>query len=228
MGGILIIIIAVIEAGAISAGLLFLFSKGTSAAAQGVQQMSGLLEERQSLLTELEEISAQLVDSNQVREKGLEYIDASEALKAERGRNTITQAELETVEARLRELEEIERELEASGIETKEELKILNKKQKDLASKNDALKEQIAASMAQMDQFVSQMQMTAELQTQIDTIKTQLVLTQQKIDTLLLNIEQGNEQYFILKKRYDALDIEYAQLFEKFSEAEAQMAAKKS
>jgi hypothetical protein len=31
-------------------------------------------------------------------------------------------------------------------------------------------------------------------------------------------IQKGNDQYFILKKRYDALDIEYAQLYEKFAE----------
>jgi len=40
------------------------------------------------------------------------------------------------------------------------------------------------------------------------------------LSALLLQVEQGNEQYFQMKKRYDALDIEYAQLYEKFSESD--------
>jgi hypothetical protein len=36
-----------------------------------------------------------------------------------------------------------------------------------------------------------------------------------------MQIEAGNEQYFILKQVYDALDIEYAQLYEKFADAGA-------
>lgn len=228
MEGISVLIISIIEAALFAGGLLFLFAKSSGGSTQAVGQLADVVKQRQGLLTELEGLSAELVNVDLLKDKGKELIELLESLKAERGRNTITQAELETVESRLRELEEIERELEASGIETKEELKILNKKQKDLSAKNDTLKEQIAASLSQMDQFMSQMQLTSEMQSQIDTMKTQLVLTQQKIDTLLMNIELGNEQYFILKKRYDALDIEYAQLFEKFSEAEAAMAAKKS
>jgi len=50
---------------------------------------------------------------------------------------------------------------------------------------------------------------------------SQLTMAEEKIDTLILQIEIGNEQYFTLKRRYDALDIEYAQLYEKFSESEA-------
>ncbi len=52
-------------------------------------------------------------------------------------------------------------------------------------------------------------------------MKAELLQTLERIDMLLVQIEQGNEQYFIMKRRYDALDIEYAQLFEKFSEAES-------
>lgn len=226
MAGVLIIVIALVEAGLIAGALYFHFSKSAGAAQQVLTNLDEILREREKIKAEIDELVGQLVPAEKIKEVGKELIEANEALKAERGRNTITQAELETVETRLRELEEIERELEASGIETKEELKILTKKQKDLAQKNDALKEQIAASLAQLDQVMSQMEMSAELVGQIDLMKTQLVMTQEKIDTLLMQIEQGNEQYFILKNRYDALDIEYAQLFEKFSEAEAMMANK--
>ena len=139
-----------------------------------------------------------------------------------RGRITITQAELETVEGRLRELEEIERELEASGIETKEEINILEKKQADLASKNQTLQGKISESTQKLEAILGEMEFTAQQQEQIDAMKSQLLQTQEKIDTLLVQCEEGNQQYFILKQRYDALDIEYAQLYEKFAEAEGE------
>jgi hypothetical protein len=56
---------------------------------------------------------------------------------------------------------------------------------------------------------------------QLEAIKTDLLRTEQKTDELLMQIEAGNEQYFILKQVYDALDIEYAQLYEKFADAGA-------
>ena len=73
-----------------------------------------------------EEIYGKMVPFPDLAEKVLETRSYEESLKAERGRITITQAELETVETRLRELDEIERELEASALETKEELNIRN------------------------------------------------------------------------------------------------------
>jgi chromosome segregation ATPase len=56
------------------------------------------------------------------------------------------------------------------------------------------------------------------MQEQITRAKSELLKTEQQIQTLLEEIQAGNEQYFILKKRFDALDIEYAQLYEKFAE----------
>ncbi|MCO6429286.1 MAG: hypothetical protein J5J00_00370 [Deltaproteobacteria bacterium] len=227
MGNLIIIIIGLIEAIAIAAVLYVKASKGVSEVRDAVVQVESQLEERKTLLSDLQSVVVQLVDFSSIQAKGYHLIELTEALKAERGRNTITNAELETVEGRLRELEEIERELEASGIETKEELKILNKKERDLNNKNEALKEQIAVSMQKVEELMSQIQMSAELQAKVDEMKVELMQTQERVSSLLQQIEAGNEQYFILKKRYDALDIEYAQLFEKFSEAEAALGSKK-
>lgn len=224
---VLILVAGLVESIAANGFLFWKYSKGASSARDVIGKVDAVFTERTAVLDELRSIISEAVDPDLIKKNGQQLIEVLEALKAERGRNTITQAELETVESRLRELEEIERELEASGIETKEEIKILGKKEKDLRSKNDSLKEDIAASMSKMAEVLAQIEMSAELQEKVDSMKTDLVLTQERIDTLLLQVEQGNEQYFILKKRYDALDIEYAQLFEKFSEAEAQMGAKK-
>lgn len=227
MGLVLIIGAGLIEAGVL-AFLILRASRGSGTAVDvRGQAIAAELDRRRGLLLEFRALFEGMVPLPTTRARAREIASNQETLRAERGRITITQAELETVENRLRELEEIERELEASGLETKEELNILKRKEAELASRNDALRSQIASSVAQMDTLLNELQLSAEMQEQIQAAKTEILSTEENITTLLLQIEGGNEQYFILKRRYDALDIEYAQLYEKFSEADAAAGASK-
>ena len=215
------IIVMVIVSG-LSAGVMFFMISQVKVSVRGsLGKLEEELAQKKGYYQEIVDTYKQMVNIPEMKIKVDEYLELQESLKAERGRITITQAELETVEARLRELEEIERELEASNIETKEELNILKKKEKELASKNENLKSQLQQSIAQMDTLVGELELSAQMQEQVDNMRGELLATEERVSTLLLQIEQGNEQYFILKTRYDALDIEYAQLYEKFSEAEA-------
>jgi hypothetical protein len=49
-------------------------------------------------------------------------------------------------------------------------------------------------------------------------MKSELLRSEEKIQTMLNEIQQNNEQYFNLKRRYDALDVEYAQLYQQLTE----------
>ena len=69
--------------------------------------------------------------------------------------------------------------------------------------------------------MIKEVQLTAEMKQQIEDMRNELLTTETRIEELFKEIESGNKQYFVLKHRYDALDIEYAQLYERFSEAEA-------
>ena len=218
---IIVICVMLIEAGLVIGFMYFGIAKRRLDVRRTLDGLKKQLDDKKQLLTKVEGLYAQMVDVSELKKAGRDLKNARETLKTERGRITITQAELETVEGRLRELEEISRELEASGLETKEEVNILKKKERELTHKNQTLKEEIATSVAQINQLMAKLEMTVQVQEQVEGMKADLIRTQERIDTLLLEIEQGNEQYFILKRRYDALDIEYAQLFEKFSEAEA-------
>jgi uncharacterized membrane protein len=125
---------------------------------------------------------------------------------------------LEALEVRLRDLEEIGRELEASSTETREELKIHQRKEGELRSRNDALRTQIADSITKMEALIAEIEMTAQMQEQVSIMKSELLRSEEKIQTMLNEIQQSNEQYFNLKKRYDALDVEYAQLYQQLTE----------
>ncbi len=220
MAYVVVLIVGIITAGAAAGLLFFAIQQNQGGIVKNLKRLEAEYEKKNEFKERIEGYYAEMVDLGTIRQLISELTSVEEALKAERGRITITQAELETVETRLRELEEIERELEASGIETKEEFNILQKKQEELASKNQQLKEKIQSSLAELDNLMKEVELSSQMQEQVMLMKTELLQTEEKIDLLLLQIEEGNEQYFILKKRYDALDIEYAQLYEKFAEAE--------
>jgi len=220
MNFLVLLIVGIMGAAVVSGISYSLLRKQKGGSGGSSAKLRTEFEHRRGLREQLETLYTQMGEVGVLQKQGRSVITLREALKTERGRITITQAELETVEARLRELEEIERELQASSIDTQEEIKILQKKRTDLGNKNDALKQQISSSLDQMSSALGELEMSAQMQEQIQTIKSDILQTQDKIDGLLIQIEQGNEQYFMLKKRYDALDIEYAQLYEKFSAAE--------
>jgi len=217
----------------VSSGMLALFeylsvSKKKSAVEGQLKFLNSQAELKEQLKVSFGDLYGQMIDLSTIRKKAQEYHSIEESLKAERGRITITQAELETVEGRLRELEEIERELEASSIETREEINILQKKHADLNNKNQTLQGEIEGAHEQIVNVISKIEMSAQMQEQVEMMKAEMLEAHEKIDTLLTQIEQGNEQYFILKKRYDALDIEYAQLYEKFSSLESSQSSASS
>lgn len=220
------IIIALIEAVGLVAGIYFGLSRMKGGAGDVMGKLNADTNERRAIVTQIEECVQKLVPLAEVRKIVGEIIVVQEALRAERGRTTISQAELETVEGRLRELEEIERELEASGIETQEELKILQKKEKELKAKNEALQTQIKDSLDKLQALMGEVEFSAQAQEQMANMKSELLRTEQQIETLVVQMEESNEQYFTMKKRYDALDIEYAQLYERFTETEAANAPK--
>lgn len=174
--------------------------------------------QKQDLWDKVQSFRGEMASEDELFSRARDFLVARESLKAERGRVTITQAELEAIENRLRELEEISRELEASTTETKEELKILQRKESELKTKNDGLRTQIANSTAKMDALMAEIEMTAKMQDRVAVMKAELFRAEEQSQTLLNEIQRSNEQYFILKRRYDALDVEYAQLYQQFTE----------
>jgi len=49
-------------------------------------------------------------------------------------------------------------------------------------------------------------------------MKADLLKAEEQVETLMNEIQKGNEQYSISKRRYDALDVEYAQLYQQYIE----------
>jgi chromosome segregation ATPase len=200
---------------------LFLFRRargeGEEASAASALVNEELATKRE-LWNRLESIRRQMANPVEY-EKALSDLNiARETLKAERGRVIITQAELESVEVRLRELDEVNRELEASTLETKEELKIFQKREGDLKTRNEELRVQISDSTTKLEALMSEIEMSVQMQEQVKIMRADLLKSEEQVETLMNEIQKGNEQYFISKRRYDALDVEYAQLYQQYME----------
>jgi chromosome segregation ATPase len=217
MSGILLLV-AVVQSLLVA---LFLFRR---ARAEGKEANAGSSMVKEELATKrelwqrLESLRQEMANPIEYEKAQSEVNVARESLKAERGRVIITQAELESVEVRLRELDEVNRELEASTLETKEELKIFQKREGDLKTKNEELRVQIADSTTKLEALMSEIEMSVQMQEQVKVMRADLLKSEEQVETLMNEIQKGNEQYFISKRRYDALDVEYAQLYQQYME----------
>jgi len=178
-------------------------------------------EDKRKVLEELAVISLGLIPISARDELRAQLGADEDALRGEKGKATILQAEMEAVDIRLRELEEIERELESSGVEAAREMELLRTQQRDLESRNTKLSEMLESSAIQIDRFLQESKGDPELQEALKKAKSDLNTGQSKLRHFETEIPKINEKYMGLKKAYDALDIEYAQLYEKQSQVAA-------
>jgi chromosome segregation ATPase len=185
-----------------------------------VDNLSILQEEmdlKKDVLKELAEINLGLASVDLRDQAKADVAMEEDVLRGEKGKSTIVQAELEAVDLRLRELEEIQRELEASSLEASRELEMLRMQEKEFEQKNAKLRANLESIFMQLDQLMNSLSSSQEAVDKLLSAKNDLIQTQDKIQYYEDNISLLNKKYMDLKRAYDALDIEYAQLYEKQS-----------
>jgi chromosome segregation ATPase len=201
--------------------LNFFLMKGGNQSGKINKEIEEASRSLQELLARLEAAKPRVVPINQVLPlvKELETLD--DELKNKNVKVSIALSELEAVEFRQQELEEIRREVEVSAAEIKDELRALQEREAELRSRREELESMLQASVEKMSTIASELSMSDEMQMQIERMQGELVSTQDQCDKLLLQIQQGNEQCIAMKQRYNALDIEYALLYERFARLES-------
>lgn len=177
-------------------------------------------ETKTKLLQQIANLSMGLVPQTDLEVIEHEKQGLEENIRAEKGRLTITEAELEAVDTRLRELEELKRELEVSNMDAVKELDMLRSQEREISQKNLALKEKLQESLEQLDLLLGMLQNSTVVVEKLTKAKTELLNTEAKCAYYEEQIAKINNKYMGLKKAYDALDIEYAQLYEKQQSAE--------
>lgn len=212
---IFLALIFLLAAGAIAGTLFYQISARKGVLEQNINVLRSECTSKEAVLKELAEIALGLALPGEAESLKGKLVELEERLRAEQGRLTITQAEVEAVDSRLRELEEVERELEASSIEAAKEVEMLRSQSRDIENRNEALKQQLKLSFDQIDILLGQLGSSQAAKDQLNEMKTAMVDTQERIEYYTEQIQDINERYGKLKSAYDALDIEYAQLYEK-------------
>jgi chromosome segregation ATPase len=173
------------------------------------------LEKKEKILRDLLETSLGLVRKEDILALDAMLDDLQGSIAAEKGKFTITEIEVESIELRLRELGELRRELEVSNMDALREVEMLRTQERDIANQNEVLIEQLNGASDQIDILIDMFSNDEEFRAQIATCKDEIGEIQEKLFFYQKEVAAINQQYVILKKTYDALDIEYAQLYEK-------------
>jgi len=183
--------------------------------ARNIEVLTAELKTKEAMLRELAELARGYVTKDYFDQLADQVRTAEEELRSEKGRITITEAEIEAVDVRLRELEELKRELEMSSIDAIRELELLRAQERDINQQNDGLRTQLQSSLEQLDHLLDVLNTNAEAVEKLQNAKKELVEAETKMQFYQEQITLLNQKYVGLKKAYDALDIEYAQLYEK-------------
>lgn len=131
----------------------------------------------------------------------------------------VANEEVLTAELRLRDLEEIERELDNSNFEAARELEELRSKEAEISGRNVELRTELKGALGRLDELLKELRNAHEVVEKLNMTKIELVRIEGSIDWYENEVNDINTQYSILKNAYDALDIEYAQLYEKQGDA---------
>lgn len=216
----MLITIALIELAVIITGLWLIFNKKVSAASESLDIIKEEIAERRRLKSEIEEKTQKMVGLEVLAFAISQFRKVETEFDTEKTRVFLAKTEVDHAETRLRELSELERELQTSQADIEEELTALKDKESQLKDKNIRLKSEISDSMKHVEELIWEIELSSQVVEQVKNVKTHLLATEDKIEKLLIQIEESNRQYGNLKLRYDALDIEYAQLYEKVSSLE--------
>jgi chromosome segregation ATPase len=213
----IVLIILVFLGGA--GGVIGMLNKQFGAHDQRMRESLQTVEEefkkKREIISELAQLSLGLISAQAFERLNGELASSEEKLRSERGRLTITEAELEAVERRLRDLEELKRELEVSSLEASRELELLRTQQRDINAENERLKNNLNQATEKIDVLLLELSGEKKVVELMTSTKAELAQIEKQCEEYASQTHLINTKYMDLKKAYDALDIEYAQLYER-------------
>lgn len=212
-----LIIFGIIQALVLAVAVFFVIYKKRLVIQNLNSDLKHCIEKNNVTYQKVSSLMKEMVPFSDLKDKVITLNKIKEDIKQKTGKISIAEAEKEAVNNRLKELEEISKELEASALETKKELDLLEAKQRELKNKNEQLNMKIQDNEVEIERSITVLEIGEDLQEKINEVKKHLTATQEQTKTLTMQLEGEKNQYLILKRRFDALDIEYAQLYEKYS-----------
>ncbi len=211
---IFIIIPAVIFVfGTIIAYFLFIYklSSPQDSYQESIESLDKLVLERRNILKEIAVFVLGLVDPLYYQELNKQVTELKEQLAAKKLKIQTVENEINKTETNLKDVAEVNQELEMSQIDSQKEIDLLKAQETDISNQNAWYKQELQNVVKNVSESLAKIEGSKSL---IDNLSTQTAKADQKARYFQSEIELLNKKYLEIKNQYDALDIEYAQLYE--------------
>jgi predicted nuclease with TOPRIM domain len=100
-------------------------------------------------------------------------------------------------------------------MEAAQELEALRLQEREIGRKTEKLKNQVEKVQGKLDMLIEELENSHSAVERLTATKKDLIATQEQIEYYESETATLNQSLIQLKRSYDALDIEYAQLYER-------------
>lgn len=166
------------------------------------------------------------VEKSKFDAKETAFLDLKKKKEATDAESEEIKEKVADLKEKITDLDNLTAELKASFIESSKEMDMLRTQEKELRSKTEAMKQELDQVMSKIEQLMIDFSSSQEIVQTLNKVKADILSSQEKIYWYQEKITEINMNYMQLKRVYDALDIEYNQLYEKRNQEEEEFEAK--
>ena len=182
---------------------------------RGLRKDRQYMENGISYLEQIHSIYLRFIEKTTFDLKELSFLDTEKRRKADEATIDEMKEKVEVLKKKITDLNELTAELKASIIESSKEMDMLRTQEKELRNKTSSMKVELDQVMTKLEQLLVDFSSSQEVVQTLNRIKEEILSCQEKIYWYQEKITEINMNYMQLKRVYDALDIEYNQLYEK-------------
>lgn len=208
------IIIALLSSALIVVGGL-LIKKRLAGSQQ--EQLSTLISEVEQINSDMQALQGQAKDlvSKGQEDAAREQLDSTKAaLAAEKDNLKDIERRLDSSQKLVEQKEAIQQDLKSGKAEDEQKMAELLASFEDLSSESVALEQQLANSMKNLDQIMSEVQLTADQRSILQDLSAALTSSGTRLRDLIMEYQQSNERLQALQNQHQDLEGEYTRLVE--------------
>lgn len=200
---------------AIVGWLVFTYLNLRATRTQHLQSAKDVVERRKQVLLELAKCALKRMPRSELEAIKARESKQTEKVLVEQARIRAAEGELQSVQGRLSDLAEVTAELEETSAEVQRELDNLREQEVQLRRRTGEVQGKLQSSKVKVEALLVELANNQKAIQALEAANNQLLEQQRRIANYELMIAEVSTKYLELKRAYDALDIEYAQLYQR-------------
>ncbi|MBP9837106.1 MAG: hypothetical protein KBC84_00180 [Proteobacteria bacterium] len=177
-------------------------------------EIARLKEEKKSYLVDLANIALGNASKKEIDQLQLQISELEQEVASKKGQIALTEAELESLNTRIKELEEAKMEAEWNHGTAQQEITQLEEDQKSIQTEIESLKKQLQEAIDKLDTLFELLVGVSGSEEALNKAKAELQNAENQLSEYTIEFAKLSKKYIVLKQDYDALDVEYAELYE--------------